>query len=109
MSITVRPGDLRHIIEIQTNSGSRTSTGGVADNWTKHADARAAIWNWKGDEVVVNDKVTSQSYFNFRIYYISGVTEDMRIVYGSRTFEIVHIKNIEERNRVLDLVCLEIN
>ena len=39
--------------------------------------------------------------------YISGVTNDSRIIFGNRIIEIIHVNNSSENNADLELMCLE--
>lgn len=107
MTLSYRAADFRHQVTIQQNSGSKDDTGAVADNWTTFATTRAAINPWKAKERTTDDKQAMHALFNVRIRYISGVLPSMRVVFGSRTFEILSIQDPEERNRVLNLTCRE--
>lgn len=40
--------------------------------------------------------------------YHAGVTTKTRIVFGSRTFQVVSVANIEERSRKMVLLCQEV-
>jgi len=39
--------------------------------------------------------------------YDSGITSDMRIVFGSRTLQIQHYRNLEERDEWLEIFAEE--
>jgi head-tail adaptor len=39
--------------------------------------------------------------------YLAGITAQMRVLYGSRTFQIISVLNVDQRNRVLVLYCEE--
>ncbi len=108
MTITTRASNFRHVIEIQSLSTTPASTGAPTNIWTTTKTVRAAIWPWKGKEVVVNDKIEMISLHNIRIYYESGITGKMRVKFGTRIFRIDHFSNAEERNRILDIVCEEL-
>jgi SPP1 family predicted phage head-tail adaptor len=41
------------------------------------------------------------------IRYLAGVTPKHRVVHGSRTFDILMARNIEERGRFIELLCRE--
>ena len=46
-------------------------------------------------------------YINFLIRYRSGITTTMRILFGSRTFNIVKINNENDYNNFITLTAVE--
>jgi SPP1 family predicted phage head-tail adaptor len=53
-------------------------------------------------------RVGNKTTHNIRMPFRAGITHDMRVKYGDRSFDIKGIVNPEERNIYLDLVCEEI-
>ena len=103
----MRSGQLRHPVTIQETSNTGDAYGSNEKVWVDFQKMRAAIWPQKSKEVVVGGKITAINNQTIRIRYIPGVTTAMRVKLGSRVFEILGIKNFEERNRFLDMTCRE--
>ena len=41
----------------------------------------------------------------FKIRYIDGITPHMRALFKTKTFEIIGVENVEERNTELIIIC----
>ena len=63
--------------------------------------------NTKGAETYVSDGVKASAYSEIGIRHISGITRKMRVLFGTRVFNIRDIRNYDERNRWLILACEE--
>ena len=108
MRIETNAADYRHSVEIQHDAGeSKDATGAPTENWTKKYTVPAAIWPYRGKEFAADGRLISQGLTKIRMRYRSGITQAMRIVYDSRTFEIMSMVNVEERNIVLEFICKE--
>jgi len=82
---------------------------GDGAQWTcKAPKIRAAIWPLKGKEQLEGMKVELTVTHKIRMRYLSGVTADMRIEFGSRYFNVRSIINPDERNRMLDILAEEV-
>ncbi len=77
------------------------------DTWTDFATAWADIQNLTGHELIAGQAVSNESRFNVTTRYVSGLTPAMRIVFGTRTFNILDVHNVDERNRRVQIVCQE--
>jgi len=106
----LRAGNLRHRIAIQTETSVSDGMGGFTLSWANvenMGSVPAAIWPLSAKENLDAMKLEQQITHKIRIRYQSGITSKNRIVFGSRTFNIISILNYEERNRSFDLLCLE--
>ena len=105
----MRAGKLFHPITIQEQTATADSYGGNIIAWSTHAKSRAGIWPVKGIETVIDGKLTMVTRFIISMRYISGVTAGMCILKNSdsRTFEILSVKNVDEKNKQIDLLCKE--
>ena len=100
----MKAGDLRHRIKIQ----SVTITNDV-ETWADFATSvPAAIEPLKGREYWEAQKINAEQATKIRIRYRTGVLPTMRVVWGTRIYKIEAIMNIDERNRELHLVCVEV-
>ena len=106
----MRAGKLFHPITVQASTAVADSYGPSGTlTWSTHVKARAGIWPVKGVETVVDGKLTMITRFIISMRWVSGITAGMRIIKDtdSRTFEILSVKNIDEKNKQIDMLCKE--
>jgi SPP1 family predicted phage head-tail adaptor len=104
----MRSGTLRHKITIQSAALSTdTMSASATENWSTYTTAWAEIKPLKGMEAVEHKKLGQETMHRIWIRYQSGITTAMRIVYGSRTFEIRGVRNPDERNVLLEIMAEE--
>lgn len=99
--------ELRHQIIIQEKIQTPDGMGGFTETLNTVHETWAAIWPVSAKETRENMRVEANVSHNIRIRYRSGITYAMIVVFGTRTFEIKGIVNIDERNTWLDMVCNE--
>jgi len=104
----MRAGWLRHRVTIQKKTTSQDSYGAEQETWTNVATVWAGIEPLRGREYIDAQNATAEVTHRVRIRYQSGITPRMRVSFGSRTFEIVSVINVLERNRELELMCREV-
>lgn len=105
----MRAGALRHNVTIQQLTEADDNQGGYTSTWTTFATAAATVAPVKGEEMLEHKKLESTITHKIFIRYISGVTAKMRIVFGSRTFEIVGApRNFDERDVYLEIMATEL-
>ncbi len=51
----------------------------------------------------------AESYFLFRIRFIVDISNKMRIKFNNKIFSIKKIVNVEEKNKILDIISLLID
>lgn len=103
----MNPSELRHRIEIQSRTLVDDGSLGKTETWAKFAVVYAAIWPRSAKEAFNSAQLVQETTHRIRIRYLSGLDSSMRIVFGSRTFEIIGITNPNERGELLDILCRE--
>jgi len=101
----MRTGRLRHPVVIQ-----RLTEGtlwGEEDSWEDYAAVWASVEPLKGAEYYAAQQVNAEVTGKVVMRYLSGVVPKMRVVFGTRTFEILSVINPDERNRELQLLVKE--
>jgi SPP1 family predicted phage head-tail adaptor len=89
-------------ITIQQAAEVADGAGGYVRSWTSVATVWAEmIVERSGGEQVFAEQVQAAARFRFTIRYRSGVTAAMRVLYGTRVFNIRQIINPEEANVLL--------
>ena len=104
----MQAGWLRHRITIQKLTETRSASGAVVNSWSTHVSAWASIEPLKGQEYLAAKAQDASVDLRVRMRYQAGVTQKMRVLYGSRVFEIVSVINSLEKNKELQLMCKEL-
>lgn len=106
----MRAGRLRNVGTIQTNTPSRDAIGGEVASWSAYASGWwFELLQARGGEALRGRTVHAQANYVGIGRYVSGVTTKMRLVLGSRTFDILAVNNVDNRGRELRLDLLERN
>lgn len=104
----MRAGQLRHVVTIQQKSVSQDAYGEETITWSDVATVRAGIFPKRGREYIESKQEQADITHRILLRYRSGITPSMRIVYGSRVFEIVAPPiNPAERDIQLEVMCRE--
>ena len=105
----MRAGRLRHTVSIERISETANDYGEAIKTWSDHlTDIRAAIEPINGREYFAQDSRHAEVTTRFRIRYREGITNKMRIRYGTRYYNIVSVILPNERKCAeLILMALE--
>jgi len=98
---------LRRKIQIQERLRVPDGVGGSYDSWSTVKTAWAKIEPLSSRETLFGMQLQLNVTHRITIRYTTGFDADYRILYGTRTFNIVGIRNPEERNKWLILDCEE--
>lgn len=104
----MRAGELRHRVTIQQKSVTRDSYGAEVITWTDVATVWAAVEPLRGREFLEAKQIQSETAYRVRIRHRSDVDTDMRVMWNSRTLEIVAVLDIGGLGRELELMCREV-
>lgn len=133
----MRIGPLRHRVKIQTPVITRDDCGGAIETWEDFAAPASGVYTDPaiagaetdsgttgvlttltstfyasiepliGREYMAAKQMQADVTHKIRMRYIPGLTTTMRIVFGTRVFEIESILNVQERNRELVIMATE--
>lgn len=111
MEAAIEAGRLRHRLVLQQRSPQADGGGGEAgDPWAAPITL-ATVWGriepLRGDERVRALRLEARVTHRIVIRFRSGVTSDMRLVFGARHFNIRAVLDPGERRRALELLCEE--
>ena len=118
---TIRVGALRHSVQIAAPTpGAQDSMGGVSPDdrsqWTVALTTWASIDAWTGDATTTANQVLSTSTHQIVIRHPRSFTPSNRhkiwfkdFTGKNRTFQIDAVLNPTETNKLLVLVCTEVN
>ena len=105
--MSVRAGRLRHRVTIQSRSQSLNEYGEPSNSWASAGSVWAAVEPARQGEGKEADGRQATATHLVTIRYLAGVDPTDRVVFGSRTLDIVGVANPEERNDRLLLTCRE--
>lgn len=110
----MRPGRLEHRITIQKNTPTRGTTGEELDSWSTHATVWAEMRTQGGAQFSVGaneydlmNMMVAKTHVIFRVRFVAGVTQKMRVLYRSRYYDIVGVVDEAGEQRWLNLLCAE--
>jgi SPP1 family predicted phage head-tail adaptor len=98
-------GELRHRVALQSATEVVDSLGGRTQVWDTFATVPAAIEPQSFVMGAENPELPTL----ITLRYIDGVRQKQRVIANGKTYAIVTVQNIEERNRDLVLVTVEID
>lgn len=106
----MRIGPLRHRLAIQNSVASQDEYG---DDSVRTFSTDETVWGsvepLSGRELLNAQQVQAETTHRIRIRYTTNATSESRILFKSRTFEIVSLINWLEKNCRLELLCKEIS
>src|SRR5918992_2353622 len=103
----MRAGTLKDRVTLQQNTPTQDAGGAPVDSWADVATVWAAIEPLTGREFFDAARVVADVTHRLRIRYRADVTEKMRAIQGSRTFDISAVLEVGRR-RELHLMAREI-
>jgi len=102
------PGELDQLIMFQNvASKSRGASGEEIDNWADWKKAWASIKTSGGSESFYNPQLVAMSTHKLKLHYMSGINPLMRVRWGVRILDIVHVDDSRRRQGELYLLCQE--
>ena len=105
----MKAGTLRKKIALQSATRTPDGGGGFTESWAtiSGGDIWASIEPASSREVYAAGQLQHRITHALTLRYLSGVTTAMRVLFGTRTFNVRSVLNVEERGRELRLLCEE--
>ncbi|MDX1922676.1 MAG: phage head closure protein [Alphaproteobacteria bacterium] len=100
-------GTYRQRLYVQQENPVADTGGGNAMAWTTINTIWASIEPVSGNEQMIAGKPSGTVTHRIHTRYDATITPAMRLMLGSRIYNIRSIKNIQERNRVLEILAEE--
>ncbi len=104
----MNPGELRHRVTIQQSQETVDADKTPSLSWVPVATVWAAVEPINGREYIQLKQTNATLTTCIRIRYRSGFTPAMRIVYGTRIFDINDVIDVNERHVEIHLMCTEV-
>ena len=103
----MEPGRMRHRIRIQRLGQARNEFGEPEDRWEDVATVWSSIQPVSGREFMEALKAQAEVTHRVTIRYTPAVKASMRVLYGDRVLDILHILDAWEQHREMTLLCKE--
>lgn len=100
-------GELRKRIELQSPVDTIDSYGQATRSWSTYATVYAAIVPSSGQENTIAEAMQVQQTHTITIRYRSDVAATHRALFSGRQFNFQFVRNIDERNRWLEITATE--
>jgi len=105
-------GAYRHRVTVQVPGAAvPDGDGGSTVSWT---DANPATWavslgaaRADGEQAMAGTTIATATHL-VRGRYRTDITTHVRLGYGARLFNVLSVRNVDERDRLLELVCAEL-
>lgn len=104
----MQAGRLRHKITIQSKSVTPNAYGEEVITWGTFVECWAEISPLLGREYLAAAQVQAEITHRVRIRHRDGVYPTMRVLFGSRAFDILSVQQVEERQREIVLMAREL-
>jgi len=104
----MQAGQLRHRIELQSCDGSKNTFGEKEKIWTTYATVWASIEPLRGRELLWAQQISAELTHSILIRYNSDVTVKDRAKMGVRIFTFNVVKNMDEKDEMLEILCKEV-
>lgn len=109
----VNPAQLRNEVQLASASATVDGFGQPVNVWTPYLTTYASIRLLKGSEIYQSAEFTSAAQYAVGMRWPGGmgitVKPGDRLFFGARVFVVQLVDDVEMRNIVLNLTCLEID
>jgi len=103
----MRVGKLRHKGIIESLVKGKDAVGGATESWTKFSDVWCDIKPLNGKEKYVSSEKHATATHQVLLRYVNGINPKMRLLSRGRVFEVVAVLNINEEDKMMQLVVEE--
>jgi SPP1 family predicted phage head-tail adaptor len=110
--LSIPPGYLQHAIQLQAQSSTQDAFGQQLLTWNTILSCRAGIRMVQGREVYQTAQFVAQVTHCITFWYPGAsivIEGGQQVLFGKRAFNVQTVDNVLERNRVINLMCVEIN
>ena len=98
-------GRMRYEVALQKPTNTRDTGGGITESFTTLSNIFADIEQTRGNESLRQGQVKEQTTFILTIRYRKDIGTNYRILYDEDAYNIRNIKNVDNRNRYLEVEC----
>lgn len=105
----MRAGKLKHSITVERYTLTRNDFGEMIEEWSDLFSTRAEIKPLTGKEYFASNMQVSEMTHKITFRYSQQVKTSDRVLFDGRYFDITSVANINEANRVIEILTKEQN
>ena len=107
MALPLKIGTLRNWLEVQSFTESRNSFGDVVRSWSTDETRWASVTPISGQEIFAQEQADARITHRIIVRYVSGLNETQRLKEGSRIFNIIVVRNVQDRDVFQEVLAIE--
>ncbi len=100
-------GGMRARVALQEEQRAPDGGGGYALAWATVATVWAEVAPLRGRETVQATALSGSGLYRLRLRAGIDVTPALRVLWGSRIFNIRHVRNVDARDRLVEIIAEE--
>ena len=104
----MRIGPLRKQISLQSKGTTADSYGQPTETFTEYTVVWGGINPISGTEIMNAQQQSGEITHKVIIRHNTSISITDRAIFESRTFEILFVRNVQERNHFQELLCKEV-
>lgn len=101
-------GELKHRVTFEKLITVVNENGFETEEWKEYRVVWAKVSNLSGREYFQAATINKEKIVKFLVRFFENITEDMRIRFDERQYDIVAIDNIKYENKYLEIKGIEI-
>lgn len=101
-------GELKHRVAFEKLVTAVNENGFEIEEWKEYKVVWAKVSNLSGREYFQAATINKEKTVKFLVRFIDGISEDMRIRFNEKQYDIVAIDNIKYENKYLEIKGIEI-
>lgn len=101
-------GAYRHRVTVQVVTETQNSQGEPSTDWADETTVWTSVEPLVGRELLLAQQTVALVTHRVGLRYLAGLTAKKRLVFNGRTFNILNVMNLEERNREMEIMAQEI-
>lgn len=105
--ITKTFADFTKTFTIESLTNTPDGQGGYVPSWSTFATITGFVQKKSGDETIKDDQLDDNYPTTFSFKYISGITNEMRVLFNGKYYNIRSIISVQEVDVWIDIVADE--
>jgi SPP1 family predicted phage head-tail adaptor len=101
-------GEMKHRITFLRITQVLNENGFESEISQEYKTVWAAVSNPNGREFFAAAQVNAQNTVKFKVRYLAGLDQSMKILFQGKTYDITAIDNIKYKNRYIEIQAMEV-
>lgn len=101
-------GQMRHRITFQRITPVVNENGFQSEISQEYKTVWAAVSNLNSREFFAAAQVNAQNTVKFKVRYLAGLDQTMKILFQGKVYDITAIDNIKYKNRYIEIQAMEV-